>query len=637
MLLVAVLAPLAVNAGVNRWSSGGPDGGRINAVAIDPANAAHVYAGTEAGIFRSVDGGDTWQLFSEGLALPPSTFLPRIGAFAFAPTVRYAGGGTRVFRSSADGSGWTVTAPLGSLIGSVVSALAVDPTDPNTVYAGTYDGVYKSADGGASWIPARNGFDCFYVGVLAVDPKTPATLYASGCGNLFKSENGGGSWTPSGNGLPVTSVLALAVDPRTPSIVYAGTLQGVFRSSDGAATWSRTSNGLPPLSEVETVAIHPDDSSTLYAATTDGLLMKSRNGGGSWSFSDASLGQVYALALRGPRLFAATGTGVFRNDSDGAPPWNFTSRGIHAREVRALAIDGATPHALYAADVDGSVLRSTDNGGSWIPRNEGITGEVRSLAVDPASPDTIYASATGGMFKSVDGGASWTNRSTGLAPEFVTEKLVVAPSSPGTVYASEFDFRFQYKTVDGAASWIYLGSENARILAVDPTSSDIVYAGGGLAGTGALKSINGGLLWTPINTGLDEFAYVLTMTVDRNAPSTVYCGTSQHGIYKSVDSGATWRAINEGLPTDFDLRQLLVRAIVVDPTNSSILYAATASKGVFRSFNGGASWSSFSEGLTSGLVYDLVLDETGKFLHAATYTGLFDLELAPSRRRSVRH
>ena len=638
LMAIAALSFLALDAdaGLNRWTSAGPDGGVIRALAIDPSNA-HIYAGTEAGIFRSVDGGETWQLFNDGLALPPSPFLPRVAAFAFTPTTLYAGAGSRVFRMMSGGSGWTVTAPLGSLIGGVgVVALAVDPTNPNIVYAGADGGVYKSTDGGASWVLSSNGISCFYVSALAIDPANPATLYAASCGSLLKTTNGAESWTASGSGIPAFTVLFVAVDPRTPSIVYAGTTDGIFRSSDGAATWTKASTGLPPFSEIDTLAVDPDDSSTLYAGETSGALFKSFNGGSNWLFGDASLGRVNVLALRSSRIFAGTSIGVFRNENRGSPPWTFISRGIRAREVSILALDRATS-ALYVVDDDDSVLKSTDQGDSWESRNTGITEGVRSLAVDPTTANTIYASTRDGMFKSMDGGASWVNRSTGLPPDFATEKLVIGRSNPQTLYASEFDFRFHYKTMNGGASWNYIGTLNARILAVDPTNADVAYAGGGETGRGVLKSVDGGANWTPINTGLDPFVYVLAMTVDPNQPSTVYCGTSEHGIFKSVNGGATWTAINQGLPTDFDLRQLGVREIVVDPTNSWILYAATASKGVFRSFDGGAHWSPFSDGLTSGLVFGLVIDDTGKFLHAATYTGLFSLEIAANRRRVVRH
>lgn len=646
VVMFCVMAPIAVNAGVNRWTSGGPNGGVIRALAVDPANAAHVYAGTEAGVFRSVDYGDTWQSLSEGLALP-SGFLPSVTTLGFAATVPptlYAGGGKQVFRMKSDDSGWTATASMGSGVGvGGVYALAIDPTNPATIYSGVDGGIYKSTDAGASWIPASNGLNCLYVATLAIDPSSPATVYAGACGTVLKSSNGGETWSLANSGLTAPGAYALAVDQETPSIVYVATTDGVFRSSDGAATWTRASIGLPPFSEIDALVIDPESSSTLYSGTASGDTFKSIDGGSSWRSPDIFLGRVHALAVSGETpsgVFVGTSMGVFESDI-AFTEWTFKTTGIKARPTGTLAIDGATRPALYTVDIDGSVLKRTDIGGSWVAQPVGLVGAVRSLAIDPETPNTIYVSAdtstldedVGSIFKSVDGGATWTPSSTGLVEGFVTERLLIARSNPATLYASDFTDNQQYRSTNGGASWTFIGSANARILAVDPSNAAILYAA---ANQGALKSIDGGATWTAINAGFGGFAYVLALTVDPITPSTLYCGTLDNGIFKSVDGGSTWTAINEGLPTGFDLRGLTVRSVVVDPTRSSVVYAATDSKGVFRSFNGGATWSTMNDGLTNGLVHELVIDATGKSLHAATYTGLFDLEI-PTRRRSVGH
>lgn len=604
LVLVLALVVIPAYAGVNRWTTGGPDGGFVHAIAIDPANATHVFAGTEAGVFRSVDNGETWQPFSDGLS--STTFLPSVTALAFAPSTLYAGASKSVFRIRANESQWTSTGTMNFVGGGGIYSLAVDPSNTNTVYAGVDGGLYKSTNAGATWTNVSSGFSCQGTISLLVDPPN---VYAGTCGGVVKSSDGGATWTQSIS----FAALAFALDGHT---IYAGTTDGIFRSTDNGATWTRSLLSLP--AGIDAFAI---DASGIYAGSTEGGTFKSSDSGVTWLPVNTTLGRVYALAIASTRVFSGTSTGVFRSD-DGGLTWPFSSRGIHARRVGDLVMSGSV---LYAVDLDGTVLKSTNGGASWVTRSSGIASFVVSIAVDPTTPDIVYASTDDGIYKSVNGGASWTL----IATEFVTERLLVARSNPALLYASQFNFNQQFRSTDAAATWTFLGSANARVFAVDPTNANILYAG---ANRGALKSVDGGVTWTEINNGFDEFVYVTAITA---TPSAVYAGTLSTGIFKSTDGGAHWTAINNGLSTDFDLRGLIVRAIVVDPTSSSVLYAATDSKfGVFRSLNGGASWSPMNDGLTSSLVHALAIDATGKSLHAATYTGLFDFEIAaPSRRR----
>src|SRR6266540_943436 len=148
MTLVVVaslgLAVGVASAGVNVWTSGGPEGGIVNALAMDPVTPATVYAGTAwAGVFKSVNGGGSWAAVTSGL-----TNLN-------------------------------------------VNALAIDPDTPATLYAATCGGVFKSINGGGSWTRAYTGLTNSYVKTLAIDPVTPATVYAgTGGGGVFKSVNG---------------------------------------------------------------------------------------------------------------------------------------------------------------------------------------------------------------------------------------------------------------------------------------------------------------------------------------------------------------------------------------------------------------------------------------------------------------
>ncbi len=258
ILLCPSLARTA-EAGVNRWTTNGPEGREIFSLAIDPTNPATLYAGTlRGGVFKSTDGGGRWTPVNTGLN---TTFvITALVVDPATPATLYAGTGlgpgagdaSGVFKSTNGGESWTaINIGLTSVYGlspPSVFALAIDPSAPRTLYASTYaGGVFKSTDGGGNWSAINTGLtrtgNALIVSALAIDPSAPATIYAgSGYNNefwfgagVFKSTNGGASWSGINAGLTDSSVFALAMDPSTPSTLYAGTLGGVFKSTDAGA------------------------------------------------------------------------------------------------------------------------------------------------------------------------------------------------------------------------------------------------------------------------------------------------------------------------------------------------------------------------------------------------------------------
>jgi len=227
----------AVNAGLTT-----PD---VVALAIDPITPTTLYAGTSGAVFRSTNGGTSWSVasgdlsFSFALAINPAT-----------PTTLYAGTGYGVYRSLNGGSNWSAVNT--GLTYTDVLALAIDPTTPTTLYVGTSTGsggggVFRSTNGGSSWSAVNTGLTFSndrYVRALAIDPTTPTTLYAGTNGGVFRSTNGGNSWSVASGGLTPTDVLALAINPATPTTLYVGTdTVGVFRSLDGGRIWQATGLG----------------------------------------------------------------------------------------------------------------------------------------------------------------------------------------------------------------------------------------------------------------------------------------------------------------------------------------------------------------------------------------------------------
>jgi photosystem II stability/assembly factor-like uncharacterized protein len=290
-----------------------------------------------------------------------------------------------------------------------VLAIAIDPVRPATIYAGTMThGIQKSADGGATWRPARGLFPPLGEGIterpaailsLAIDSSSPASLYAgTSSGGVLRTDDGGASWTPARRGLPVLAartggsvyppVAALVVDPSRPRTLYASLLGGgVFKSVDGGGRWRPAQTGLRS-SNVEALVLVRAHPNTLYAGTA--------------------------------------GSGVFKS-VDGGRRWRVA--GLPAMRVEALAIQQGHPQRLYAGTLEDGVFESDDAGRHWHSANAGLRNKyVRALEPDPRRPGIVYAGTLGGVFESEDAGRHWRPLNAGLRNRLV-QALALAPRS----------------------------------------------------------------------------------------------------------------------------------------------------------------------------------------------------------------
>jgi photosystem II stability/assembly factor-like uncharacterized protein len=456
---------------------------------------------------------------------------------------------------------WTSGGPYG---GSV-QALAINPTTPATLYAGTSGGgVFKSTDSGGTWAAANTGLTNLDVRALAINPTTPATLYAGTLGGgVFKSTDSGGTWAAANTGLTNLDVRALAINPTTPATLYAGTSGGgVFKSTDSGGTWAAAHTGLTNL-DVRALAINTTTPSTLYAGAPGFGVFKSTDSGGTWAAANTGLTYLYVLALAinpttPATLYAGTDGGVFKSTDSGGT-WAAANTGLTDLYVDALAINPTTPSTLYAGAYGSGVFKSTDSGGTWAAANTGLTYlYVNALAINPTTPATLYAGTDGGgVFKSADSGGTWAAANTGLTDLYV-DALAINPTTPATLYAGAY-------------------------------------------GSGVFKSTDSGGTWAAANTGL-TYLYVNALAINPTTPTTLYAGTSG-GVFKSTDSGGTWAAANTGLTI------LGVNALAIDPTGSATLYAGTW-KGVFKSTDSGGTWAAANTGLTYLNVNALAINPT---------------------------
>jgi uncharacterized protein (TIGR03437 family) len=679
LILVSLLGSQTGMAGVNKWTSIGPFGGSVSALAIDPRNTDTVFAGTNNGIFKSTDGGANWNPVTSGdliltVAIDPQT-----------PSTLYAGGFGGILKSIDSGATWsTANSGLVSLrlnyppaTGAIVTveALAIDPQNPDTLFAGTGEGVYRSTDGGASWIAVSVGLPTFLytnsssanlpVRALAIDPQDPNTLYAASsmpfdlsgqpacCTNgLFKTTNGGASWNAVGLQNNRPGFLALIIDPRNSSTVYAGTFNDLNASTDGGASWRTILR-----THLSAFTMDPQDPNTLYSGTTDSTVLKSTDAGVTWSALSSTplCCGIFSLAVdpKNTETIYAAGSSVSRS-TDGGASWTAASAGISTLEIHALELDSQNPSTIFAGVVwsgaANGLFKSTDGGAAWTPASAGLppySNGIGALVIDPQNPSTMYAATDQGdigpptaIFRSTDRGTNWSAASSGLPSNlYWISGLVIDSQNPATLYAGTDQGVF--KSINGAASWfaVNFGLTPGYVdaMAIDPQNPSTLYAG---TGGGVFKSMDGGASWSAANSGLPR-GLVTVLAIDPRNPATVYAGDANGGVFKSMDAGASWSAANSGLPNHSNW----IGALVIDPQNPGTVYAGTSGAsfdgcsvpcsgfddGVFMTRDGGAHWTAVNAGLTTPHVSSLALDpRTPGTLYAGTIGGgVFAITFAP--------
>ncbi|HYG79849.1 MAG TPA: SBBP repeat-containing protein, partial [Pyrinomonadaceae bacterium] len=316
---------------------------------------------------------------------------------------------------------------------------------------GVEGNLLQSADGGANWGGKRIGAPGDHVSAIAVDPSNPNTVYAGmgwhGPGGIYKSTDGGNNWTRIFKNSTGASCFAIVIHPTTPSTVFASfsmsnlTGSGIYKSADGGATWSKLSTAWGN-SEASALAIDPKTPATMYAGTSAGLY-KSTDGGASWNYSGnginwAGFTSVTINPLNTSIVYTTTSGGVFKSTNGGAS-WAQASSGIPVG-ADSMVINPAAPSILYVGTLGYGVYRSTNSGATWAAVNAGLPANaiISCLAIDPTAPATLYAGTQDGrVFKTTNGGTGWTKLFETLSKTSFGP-LAVNPSATSKLYVAAF-------------------------------------------------------------------------------------------------------------------------------------------------------------------------------------------------------
>jgi photosystem II stability/assembly factor-like uncharacterized protein len=609
------------------WESIGPYGGRLYEIAKALNNDNVVYAGISenpARLFKSTDAGNTWN---------PITETPLLWAMATDPTdnnIVYVGGVTEIHKSINGGSNWITYLVANSFSG--MEDFDFDPSTSSTVYsvASIYQGdtlevpgFFKSTDEGVTWTSRILTDTLGKAYAVAVDPSNPNTIYAGASiyhftymPRVYKSTNGGATFSNISSGLTGGSyVYALEVHPTDPNIVYAGTyLGGIYRSTNGGNSWTLESSDTLRVYSFSTTPINPNH---VYAGTQMAVF-KSTNSGASWFNSGAGIrGKnargLSASHLQGDIVYAGNLSGFFKT-SDGGANWMASNSGINGLPVTTFEVAPSQPSTIYAYAYVIGVFKTTDGGMTWVLTPEFTTDAgVDDLAVNYTDSDIVLAvEATGPgaaeLFKSTDGGSSWFvddggYHDSGGAVATDPNNSQVYWYGGGSSLSKAPNVKAVSWTTNNGTNWSRydLSASRGRThsLAIDPTNSDLVYAGGNPA---LHKTTDGGTNWINCSSGI--VGYVYDIAIDTVTSNTVFAITPA-GAYKTTDGGTNWT----------DTGTMNGVAITINPHDNNVIYAGTGT-GVYKSTSGGGNWTIMNDGLANTDV--TCLDINSDYLYAST-------------------
>lgn len=602
----------------------------VNAIAIDPHNSDIIYVGygntlnnskvshvsdsagySQGKIFKTINGGDDWALVSTG------TNQIQTPAYIF--------------------------------------ELAVDPSDANTLYATTEKGFYKSTNGGVDWVRKTTGIPYDDVRGLALDPTSsqvssrviyitvmsPDGPSGGNCssptwsGGVYKSTDGGETWVAKNAGLChrnngaeflTSNYFTLTLDSQ--GIIYTGDWAygpySMQRSADGGATWTGLITTKNPDGSWPNIDIWSDSP------------------GNDDSYGNVSIKSIAVSPSKPNQIYFSSDMTMFKSVDSGAHwtamhtketnPGVWQTRGFENTVLRGVAVDPAHPNNLFLGYYDIGLMRSTDNGSTFKTSRQAMIAagaasyvpDIGGLAIDPSNSNIYVAGHDDNTFsnsvvmKSSDSGTTWSiigQASNGFPlAGGVRSAMIIDPSSPvnsRAIYAAKYG-QGVYKTTDGGQSWSAVNNGlptnlNFDALAISPTDSQTLYLGSrevgqsnGVANYGGIfKTTSGGSSWTKIDG--DKLANVYDLQVSPQDALTIYAAVKTHydslnnktltgGVYRSKDGGQNWSKI---------LSDDKVRSMVINPQNTDIIYAATGDDpyyddsiqaGLYKSIDGGDTW-----------------------------------------------
>ena len=700
---------LAVKSALNafKFRSVGPAfmSGRIADIAIDPKNENVWYVAVgSGGVWKTENAGTTWSPIADNMPFYSTgciTIDPNNSASIWLGTGENVGGrhvgiGHGVYHSSDGGESWN---DMGLKNSEHISKIIVHPNDPNTVWVASQGplwspggdrGLYKTSDGGKTWNNNLSINEWTGVTDLVIDPTNPNILYAAswqrhrnvaalmggGPGtSLYKSVDGGDTWFKIDNGLPSSNMgkIGLAISPIKPDVLYAAIELdrrngAVYRTENSGGSWERMSNtvsgGTGPHYYQELVASphvfdkiylmnvrvlvsenggedfytmserrkHSDNHSLTFKANdpnymligTDGGIYESFDDSETWKFvGNLPLTQFYKLAVDDAEPFYNIYGGTQDNNTQGGPSRTFKRSGISNSEWKVVlggdghqpATEPGNPDIIYAQSQQGYINRIDMTNGeiTSIRPQEGINEPYERFNWDSPilvsfhDPKRLYF-GTQRVWRSDNRGDDWQVISGDLTKDEERLSLPIMGKVQSFDNAWDVYAMSTYNTVTS--------------LSESPIDENILYAG---TDDGIIQyTKDGGENWTKMTVdklpNTPSTAFVNDIKADLHDPETAYVVLDNHKfgdykpyLFKTSNGGKSWKDISNGLPDG-----TLLWRIVQDHVNENILFLATE-YGVYVSLDQGEEWHDFSRGLPTISVRDLAIQKRENDLVLATF------------------
>jgi photosystem II stability/assembly factor-like uncharacterized protein len=639
ILAVSLLSTALLASGP--WQVLGPDGGDARSLAYDAHNPDHILLGTSTGqMFASNDAGRTWsrlaRLGGDDYVLDHISIDPhdsdRVYVSAWSVSSQQIG---EVFRTRDGGANWET---LPAMHGKSIRALAMYKGNSNVLVAGALDGVYRSKDGGYTWerLSPANSADIKNIESIAVDPKDPNTVYAGTWHLAWKTSDAGANWQHINKGMIDDSdVFSVIVDHDNPSVVFASACSGIYKSETAGNLFAKI-QGIPfSARRTRVLKQDPTNENIVYAGTTEGL-WKSTDLGKVWkrvSNPEVVVNDVLIDPRDSNRVLLATDRSGVMASSDGASNWTTSNHGYAHRYVSAILADNKNASTLFVGVVNdreyGGVFYSHDAGQHWQQKAAGLGGKD-VFALKQAPSGVLVAGTNHGVYSLEHNGSEWHSMNVVVIEH--TSKITSNGSRKAVTKTSIEKKELVSRVNDlelgdlelGSGRWlaattsgIYSSADQGKtwkggqilgeldFVSVRAEGSTVVAA----TRSSVLVSNDRGATWK--HAGLPS--YLVGIHNAAIASDSQIMIAAREGAFRSGDGGATWEHVVNGLPAKD------ITSVSLDSTHHRLLATSDATGVIFESRDGGRSWQ---RGPDSGFPLRRVSVIGGRFVGATPFDGV---------------
>jgi photosystem II stability/assembly factor-like uncharacterized protein len=537
----------------------------LDHVVFDPQNPKKLYVSAwsfqnqQAGdVFRSHDGGKNWEPV-------PGMHGKSVRALAISASdskVLVAGTLEGVYRTKDGGNSWDRISPANHADIKNVESIAVDPSNPDVVYAGTWHLAWKTPDGGATWQHINKGMiDDSDVFSIIVDKANPSIVFASACSGIYKSESSGELFKKI-QGIPFSArrTRVLKQDPTNASIVYAGTTEGLWKSSDLGKTWKHVTNSDVVVNDV---LVDPRNSQHVLLATDRMGILSSADGTQTFSASNQGFSHRYIAAIEADHSDPKTIYVGLINDQelggvfmsrDGGAHWQQRSTGLGARDV--FTLKQASNGTLVAGTNRGMFLLEK-NGATWRPSNTVVSetsatkvikvkGKTKRVASHSTKRSELnarvndveiasnrwLAATSAGLYTSSDQGKLWTGGPVMGKQDFVAvradREMIVAATRSTVLVSTDGGTEWKQAPLTSFVSSVYG-------LAITPDANIFVASREGI-----FHSADAGKTWEHVVNGVPG-KDIGSVTYDSERKRLFATSIVSSVIFQSDDNGRSWQ------------------------------------------------------------------------------------------------